>query len=139
MRPWRAAVFLLMAIYVLFLLDLAWFQFPTRSPMPNVVPLHTMISDWRDGGHGLILNFLGNIVAFVPIGMIPPLARPRGARFWHAALLSLSLSALIEAVQFASGRRYADVDDLILNTAGGVLGYGLLWVLRSRRSGPVGD
>ncbi len=33
---------------------------------------------------------------------------------------------MIEVVQYTSGRRVADVDDLILNTLGGLLGYGVL-------------
>jgi glycopeptide antibiotics resistance protein len=129
-------MFLLLSVYVLFLLDLAWRQFPSRSPVPNLVPLRSVIIDWKTGGRQWIVNFLGNIVAFIPIGMIPPLVRPRHARAWHAALLSLSLSALIEVVQYWSGRRVADVDDLILNTAGGILGYCILWRSSSRRSRP---
>ncbi len=119
----RAAILLLLAVYVLFLLDLALLQFPTRNPITNVVPLRSIVADWKSGGRDFVVNFLGNIVAFIPIGMIPRLARPRRARAWHAALLSLSLSALIEGVQYATGRRVADVDDLILNTTGGVLGH----------------
>ncbi len=128
---------LLLAIYVLFLLDLALIQFPSRNPPPNVVPLRSIIGDWKSGGREFVVNFLGNIVAFVPIGMMPQLARPRRAGAWHAALFSLSLSVLIEAVQYATGRRVADVDDLILNTAGGVLGHCTLSLFLSWRRGPI--
>ena len=59
------------AVYVLFILDLAWLQFPSHYPAPNVVPLRSIIDDWKTGGREWIVNFLGNIVAFIPIGMIP--------------------------------------------------------------------
>lgn len=123
----RSVLLLLLSLYVLFILDLTWLQFPSRHPQVNVVPLRSMIGDWRSGGRPLIINFLGNIVAFIPIGMIPRVARPRRARAWHAALFSFCLSAIIEAVQYETGHRVADVDDLILNTVGGVLGD---WLLR---------
>src|SRR5262245_10662828 len=119
----RTVVLLLLAVYVLFLFDLALLRFPSRNPTPNFVPLHSMVGDWSSGGREFVVNFLGNIVAFMPIGLIPPLARPRRTTAWQVALFSLSLSAMIEVGQYCSGRRVADVDDLILNTLGGLLGY----------------
>jgi glycopeptide antibiotics resistance protein len=35
-------------------------------------------------------------------------------------------------LQYFTGRRVADVDDLILNTAGGVLGYRILSMLKAK-------
>jgi glycopeptide antibiotics resistance protein len=130
----RILLLLLLTLYVVFLLDLALFQFPGVNPPPNFIPLHSMIGDWSRGGREFVVNFVGNIVAFIPIGLIPPLARPRQATARHAALFSLSLSAIIEVAQYASGRRVADVDDLILNTLGGLLGYFLLGWLIGRRT-----
>ena len=72
----RGVVLLLLWVYVLFILDLAWLQFPSHYPAPNVVPLRSIIDDVKTGGRGWIVNFLGNIVAFIPIGMIPTLAGP---------------------------------------------------------------
>ena len=112
-----------LGIYIIFLLDLAWFRFPATHPEPNWVPLRSIIRDWRNGGWGFVVNFLGNLVAFLPMGLFPPLIRLRRTALWHAALFSLSISLAIEAGQFISGRRVPDVDDLILNTLGGALGY----------------
>ena len=47
-------------------------------------------------------------------------------------LFCLCLSAMIEVGQYVSGRRVADVDDLILNTLGGLLGYLTLRYLLGR-------
>jgi glycopeptide antibiotics resistance protein len=135
----RAVVLLLLSLYVLFLLDLALLEFPSRYPKPNPIPLRSIIGDWKAGGREFVVNFLGNIVAFMPIGMIPPLARPRRAGVWPSALLSLSLSVLIEAVQFSTARRVADVDDIILNTAGGILGYYALLLSLSRWTMTLAD
>ncbi len=122
----RGALLLLIAVYVLFILDLTLLQFPATNPPTNLIPTHTMVADWTAGGRGLLINFVGNIVAFMPMGLIPWLARPRRTMAWHVALFCLSFSAMIEVAQYLSGRRVADVDDLILNTIGGLLGYGTL-------------
>jgi glycopeptide antibiotics resistance protein len=122
-----AALLPIISLYVLFLFDLALLQFPSKDPPVNFIPMHSIVADWTAGGRGFVVNFVGNIVAFMPIGLMPFLARPRRTRAWHVALFCLCLSAMIEVGQYISGRRVADVDDLILNTLGGLVGY---WTLR---------
>jgi glycopeptide antibiotics resistance protein len=119
----RTVVLLCLIVYLLFLLDLALLQFPSNNPPPNFIPLHSIIDDWRAGGRQFVVNFVGNLVAFMPIGLIPPLIPRRRMTAWHVALFCLFVSAIIEVGQYVSGRRVADVDDLILNTLGGLLGY----------------
>ncbi len=119
----RTVALLCLLAYLLLLLDLALLQFPSNHPPSNFRPLHSIIADWRVGGRQLVVNFAGNLVAFIPIGLIPPLVRPRRTTAWHVALFCLCVSASIEVGQYISGRRVADVDDLILNTLGGLLGY----------------
>jgi hypothetical protein len=126
----RAWALLPLSAYVLFLLDITLLEFPANRPRANFVPMRSMIADWTGGGRGLLVNFLGNLVAFMPVGTIPSLAMARRARAWHAALLCLGLSTAIEVGQYASGRRVADVDDVVLNTLGGLLGYLALQGLR---------
>ena len=79
----------------------------------------TGLSGWQE----FVVNFIGNIVAFMPMGLIPPLILGRRTKLWHVALFGLSLSLAIEGGQYLSGRRVTDVDDLILNTLGSLLGY----------------
>ncbi len=64
--------------------------------------------------------FAGNLIWFVPAGV---LVRLRGGRLWQAALAGLGLSLLVEIGQFVLGSGVSELDDLILNTAGAVLGY----------------
>jgi glycopeptide antibiotics resistance protein len=113
----------LLAAYLVFLFDLAWLRFLATNPKPNWIPFHSMIGDWRNGGRAFVVNFLGNIVAFLPMGLLPPHIVRRRTTIWQIALFSLAISLAIETGQFFSGRRVPDVDDLILNTVGGVLGY----------------
>lgn len=81
----------------------------------------------------------GNVLAFLPIGAsLAILMGGGGAR--KALLKVLAISALlslsIELVQLALPTRATDVDDLILNTLGALLGAlaVLAWVHRSSRS-----
>jgi glycopeptide antibiotics resistance protein len=121
----RVILAVCLVLYLLFLFDIAWLHFPAPNPTPNWIPFHSMIKDCRNGGWGFVVNFLGNIVAFLPIGSLPPLIWHRRVTIWQIAFLSLGVSLAIETGQYVSGRRVPDVDDLILNTVGGVLGYAL--------------
>jgi glycopeptide antibiotics resistance protein len=112
-----------LAAYLAFLLDIALFQFSAAEPRPNWVPFRSICGDWRHGGYGFAVNFLGNIVAFMPIGLIPALIRGGQMTLWQAALFALAVSLTIEAGQYFSGRRVPDVDDLLLNTVGGAFGF----------------
>ncbi len=119
----RTFLAILLIAYVIFLLDIALFRFLASHPTPNYVPFRSMIRDWSQGGWPFVINFVGNVVAFVPMGFLPPLIRTRPMKLWHVLVFSLSLSLLIEGGQLVSGRRVPDVDDLILNTFGGFAGY----------------
>ena len=71
-----------------------------------------------------------NVVMFLPFGFLIPLLCPENRNVFRIALGGLVFSLLIEASQILS-LRGTDVDDLIMNTLGAVLGYFLfrLWAL----------
>ena len=74
----------------------------------------------------------GNIVLGVPFGILLPLLSRRARGFLRVALLTAATMLLVELVQGAlvTGRAF-DVDDVLLNTTGALLGY----VLIGRRMG----
>ena len=74
----------------------------------------------------LMFMLLGNIGMFMPLGFFPALLW-RGWRWWKAALLGCLCSCTIEFTQFFIGRS-TDIDDVILNTTGALLGF-VLWAL----------
>jgi glycopeptide antibiotics resistance protein len=66
--------------------------------------------------------FLGNLVWFVPFGiLLPTLTKARLGTIFYCFLLSL----LIETLQYVFGTGVSEVEDLILNTLGGAIGYGI--------------
>ena len=76
----------------------------------------------------LLVNFLGNLLMFVPVGFFSGLLAER-PRWWKSTLASLALSFFIEEFQLFVSRG-TDVDDLILNTLGGLMGYGCFLLVR---------
>lgn len=91
-------------------------------------PLQTIGTYLEVGGWPMLVNLVGNLAAFMPLGFLWPLfLQGQGGRtnVWRVGGLSAVLSLLIEVLQLGSGGRIADVDDLILNTLGGLLGYGV--------------
>ena len=78
----------------------------------------------RSGNWNLfILNVLGNIVVFMPIGMFLPSLFSRCKNIFFTTILSLELSLCVELVQLITKVGSFDVDDLLLNTLGGVCGF----------------
>ena len=100
----------------------------------GLIPFHEIS---RAGERSWTLFLLaGNIGMFVPLGLGSALLWRNGS--WRRALLvGLGSSCLIEFVQFFIGRS-TDIDDVILNTAGALLGYGLYLLLKRLCPGAVG-
>ncbi len=73
-----------------------------------------------------IINFFGNIVWFIPIGLLIPLLF-NNISFKYVTLINFFISLFIEICQLPQ-ERTTDIDDIILNTLGGVLGY-LIWTI----------
>lgn len=67
------------------------------------------------------INFIGNIVIFMPLGFFPPLLWKKQS-LKKTLLFAFASSLLIEICQFPLGRE-TDIDDLWLNTLGALLGY----------------
>jgi glycopeptide antibiotics resistance protein len=73
-----------------------------------------------------IINFLGNICIFMPIGFMIPMLWNSFNRFWKVTLIGSSISLFIEITQLSQARS-SDIDDLWLNTVGSMLGYCLYY------------
>ena len=85
---------------------------------------------YRDvlGTSVVIENLIGNIIGFVPFGYILPLIYKNKRKFWLITLLTEEFSLFIELTQLMLRVGSCDIDDIILNTCGGMLGYGLFFI-----------
>jgi glycopeptide antibiotics resistance protein len=111
---------------------------PGQVVTDNVVPFTTIriYLDNLDSAFW-VSQAVGNVLLLLPIGLFGPLTMPWLDRWWRVALLAVTVSSCIELAQLLVPDRSADVDDVLLNTLGALLGYGLLRLLRFP-TGPPG-
>ena len=63
-----------------------------------------------------------NVVVFVPVGLLFGIAF-NGMKWWVAILLGMAISFGIELLQLLFLKGFSELDDVIHNTIGFVLGY----------------
>ena len=75
-------------------------------------------------------NLAGNVAVFIPFGLLFPYVHPRGSNFFVMLANVLLLVLGIEVFQLFSAFGAFDVDDILLNCAGAVIGYlgYLFWI-----------
>lgn len=77
-----------------------------------------------------LVNILGNVAMFVPLGAFLPAMWQRLQRAWKAVPVGLLTIILVEVCQLLTLRGRCDVDDVLLNMAGIILGYALWRLVR---------
>lgn len=106
--------------------------YATFDPTVNLIPLVDVIN----APAAYLRNSVLNILLFVPLGVFLPLLWPALRSWRKTTLAGLGLSASVEVLQLFT-HRLTDVDDLITNTLGTLLGFALAaWFLRRRSIGP---
>ena len=108
----------------------------------NLVPFRGLQETWSMPEPKKIAQTAANVVMFVPLGFLLPVAFPKMRNLWKVTLTLVLLSFAIEFTQYFTGRS-ADIDDLMLNTLGGLLGCLFFFVVsklfrKNGRSRPVG-
>lgn len=106
----------------------AWERLRTGKDI-NLVPLYTIRSYFAGGaGTRFVINIVANVLMFSPMGFCLPLFWRRWQKWWKMLCIGTAFSVGIETVQLFVGRA-VDVDDVILNVAGVLLGYAVFALL----------
>lgn len=116
-------------VYILML-----FEFLTSTETgrygSNLIPFHE-ITRYKFMSNLFIFNVIGNIVLFMPFGFF--LAKYCKLKdIWFVLIVSTLSSGIVECVQYKIGRAF-DIDDIILNLTGGILGYLIYVILKNTR------
>jgi glycopeptide antibiotics resistance protein len=99
----------------------------------NFVPFKT-ISPYLFGYKGLIIagiNLVGNVALLVPVGLLVPFVFPKLT--WQRSLaIGVAAGFVIEVMQVVLNVGIFDIDDVILNALGVMIGYLLSTALKGR-------
>ena len=98
--------------------------FPLRI---NLVPL-VFLFDYEIRREA-VLNFVGNTAMFIPIGIIWPAVFKELNTHKKAIAASVGFSLCIEILQLPFFDRVTDIDDLLLNSLGYLIGYGVFRIV----------
>lgn len=93
----------------------------------NLKPLHPFYIAAKYGSvnAGMVNQILLNVLMVVPLGFLLPVVFPNKFRNYLSILVvSFGLTFITEMIQLLMGRA-ADIDDIIANTMGGLLGFAL--------------
>lgn len=95
----------------------------------NLVPFKEIQRFWKyrkELGIHSVYNLAGNVLGFVPAGFFIPILWKNRRGFGFTLCVTFQMSFLVEILQLVFRVGSFDVDDLLLNTLGGILGYLLL-------------
>jgi glycopeptide antibiotics resistance protein len=84
---------------------------------------------WSYNRPDLFVENIMNVVVFIPVGLLLGIAFKQ-MTWWKALLLGCSISVTIESLQFFLMRGFSELDDVMHNTVGCLLGYGIMTILR---------
>lgn len=131
-------LYLALLVYFLFFAESLGRSESARSGYAyNLIPLKEIKRFWtyreKLGMRAVMLNIVGNIVAFMPGGFFLPIISRRSKRWQNTVWIGFFFSLLVESAQLMFQVGSFDVDDLMLNTIGTALGYVLYQVVQHIR------
>lgn len=111
------------------------FNFFTKEAGVNLIPVINTVNDLREtlsrneniSTEHTFQNLFGNIILFIPLGIFLPFLSYRYRSLINVVVFAFISSASIETIQFIERQfeiyRFVDIDDVILNTLGAILGF----------------
>ncbi len=134
-------------LFILYLIGISYFMFfserfgrsgNTEEYRYNLVlfrEIRRFITYRKEIGlEGFLVNIFGNVLAFAPYGFCLPMLSSKDNRLFRVLIATFCFSLLIECIQLFYKIGCFDVDDLFLNTIGGVIGFLTYrfcrWILR---------
>ncbi|SDB18438.1 VanZ family protein [Eubacterium oxidoreducens] len=127
--------YLIVLFYFLFFAESFGRNFASEEYQYNLTLFKEIMLYWNyreQIGYGAVfINLIGNIGAFVPFGFLVPSMFPKKNVFFPKVLLEGFLfSLIVESIQLFTKVGSFDVDDILLNTIGVVIGYIIFAIVR---------
>lgn len=115
----KELIYLISIIYILCLFHVVTFQ-DNNYGVSNFIPFKEIFR-YEFGSAKFMKNIIGNIMLFIPYGFIASYLL-KNKKFSVITILTIIVSLTIETVQYYIGRVF-DIDDIILNLLGGIIGF----------------
>lgn len=136
----KKVVSLIFIIYCLILLKLILFKYPRalikellvcwnlemldrNIKDANFIPFSSIRRDILTLNSYYIKVLIYNIMAFIPMGFLLPLVSKRARNMYFTIIIAIVFSFLIEITQLITVLGTFDIDDILLNTLGALIGY----------------
>ena len=123
---YKELLMLSFVIYILCLFQVVTFTDDVAWSTNNFIPFKE-ISRYSITSRLFLKNVIGNMIMFLPFGFFISYYL-ENKKPYLTLLLTLIASIAIELVQLSIGRVF-DVDDILLNLCGGLLGFALYYLL----------
>ncbi len=91
----------------------------------SIYPFSAYKEAWNNVSKVLWRNIILNILMFIPIGFLLPILSSRFKKAWRTFLFGFLFTFGIELIQHYTSRGVFEIDDIIGNTIGTMIGYGL--------------
>lgn len=128
-------LYISLLLYFLFFAEMLGRTSVTSNYRYNVVPFKEIrrfiVYYHQLGAFSVFVNLCGNVLAFVPFGIFLPILTNNKLKFFSVTVFTFNLTLIVELTQLISKVGSFDIDDIILNTLGGIIGYLMFFVWKS--------
>lgn len=127
-------IYMLVLVYFLLLSDGLGRDMGYETYRMNLIPFQeirrfVIYRNYIDEPLLVLINLLGNVIAFVPFGALIRWVVNRRVRWYQAVGYTCLFSVCVECLQLVAKVGVFDVDDILLNTIGGLIGFWLYYIL----------
>ena len=97
---------------------------PGQRVNDNLIPFRTIEIYWANSSDPFwIRQAIGNVLFLLPIGLLGPIVFPALDGWWRVVIAAFVFSVAVELAQLLIPDRSTDIDDVMVNVAGAVLGF----------------
>ena len=124
---WSARLLLVEYLFLLISLTLLF-----RAVLPERRYILTPFRFWgaiQQRQYYSLTEVIMNVAAFIPVGLLLGGGFGR-MKWWKVLLFGGAFSVLVEVLQYISRRGFAEVDDVVYNVVGCMIGYGIAYSVK---------
>ena len=125
-KPLRIFGWLLLGSYIVIVLGATLLARSEAWEAGSILPLFYSYRDaWVNFSAAAWRNIILNVCMFVPLGLLLPMMIKSFRSFWKTYLVGFLFTLCIEGIQLLGRRGIFELDDILHNTVGMMIGYGI--------------